>query len=64
MNCVKDFYNKSIFDDSNIDSHRISPLAGHPDILYYTEHKNEVSSEDILLARAYCQNKFPFQCKQ
>ena len=35
----------------------------------YTEHENskqnkEVSSEDILPAQDYCQNKFSFECKQ
>lgn len=42
--------------------------AGHPDIFCYTEHENnklnkEVSSEDILPAQDYCQNKFSFGCK-
>lgn len=42
--------------------------AGHPDMFCYTEHENskqnkEVSSEDILPAQDYCQNKFSFECK-
>ena len=44
-------------------------LPGRPDLLYYTEHENdklnkEVSSGDIVVAQDYCQNKFPFGCKQ